>query len=103
MDMVYVDELCRSAAKLVQKLTEFVQLKIDQLKPGAPNDNVIAEDVCDQCEGKGWDFYEETSTGRIVLQRCDQCWEYETDQAAAIAAEPLLQEFVQKKTKILKT
>lgn len=50
------------------------------------------EEPCDQCDGKGWDFFQEND-GLIRLERCDQCEKYAGDDEAAAAVIPLLEQF----------
>jgi hypothetical protein len=73
----------------ISTLTKAVNLSIDNVNSDG---SIKLDDSC-TCMSKGWDFFEEGSTGRIVLQRCDSCAKYKSDRDAAVAIEPMLQAF----------
>lgn len=90
--------LADCAPDLIRAISNLSKSIDGYVKSGRPIDNVNSDgsikldDSC-TCAGKGWDFFEEDDTGRIVLQRCDMCQKYDSDQDAAIAVDPLLQQF----------
>ena len=91
--------LADQAPNLVRALNNLARAIDSYVGAPAPNDNVIRlkEDTpsndCDECGGKGWDFYLEEDTELVRLQRCDICRLYKTDEDAATVADPLLQAF----------
>lgn len=73
----------------ISTLTKAVNLSIDNVNSDG---SIKLDDSC-TCGGKGWDFFEEEDTGRIVLQRCDMCEKFDSDRDVAVAIDPLLNHF----------
>lgn len=45
-----------------------------------------SDDVCDACNGRGWGVFDLNSSGKLVIQRCDTCEKFESDDEVEQAA-----------------
>lgn len=58
---------------------------------------------CEACEGRGWLLSWNVDRDVFEIQRCDTCWQFETDREAGEVAAPIISDALSVRSTFIRT